>query len=107
MRDAGASSGGPHCSPPSVAPRADFCVPAGRSPVRYPWSCTPGEWVMVRATIRCVVAVLASFGAAGILPAAEPAPDVRAAVGKALPLLWKGAEGHVDHRTCFACHNQA
>ncbi|HTK74595.1 MAG TPA: prenyltransferase/squalene oxidase repeat-containing protein, partial [Gemmataceae bacterium] len=21
--------------------------------------------------------------------------------------LWKGAEGHVDHRSCFGCHNQA
>ena len=32
---------------------------------------------------------------------------VRAAVGKALPLLLKGAQGHVAHKTCFACHNQA
>ncbi len=37
---------------------------------------------------------------------AEPA-DVKAAVAKALPLLKKGAEGHVAKRTCFACHNQA
>jgi MFS family permease len=29
------------------------------------------------------------------------------AVGKALPLLWKGAAGHVEQRSCFACHNQA
>jgi len=42
--------------------------------------------------------------------AAQTAPtteQVSAAVGKALPLLWKGAEGHVDHRSCFGCHNQA
>jgi 2,4-dienoyl-CoA reductase-like NADH-dependent reductase (Old Yellow Enzyme family) len=32
---------------------------------------------------------------------------LKAAVGRALPLLWKGAEGHVEQRTCFACHNQA
>jgi hypothetical protein len=32
--------------------------------------------------------------------------EARAAVTKALPLLWKGAEGHVAQRTCFACHNQ-
>jgi hypothetical protein len=32
--------------------------------------------------------------------------EVSAAVGKALPLLWKGAEGHVEHRSCFGCHNQ-
>ncbi len=34
-------------------------------------------------------------------------PDVAArAVEKALPLLIKGAEGHVGKRSCFACHNQ-
>jgi hypothetical protein len=41
---------------------------------------------------------------------AEPAgklPEIKAAVDRALPLLWKGAEGHMAHRTCFACHNQA
>lgn len=39
----------------------------------------------------------------------EPKPStdsVRAAVGKALPLLQKGAAGHRENRTCFACHNQ-
>jgi squalene cyclase len=41
--------------------------------------------------------------------AAEPAPSseqLKAAVAKALPLLWKGAEGHITQRECFACHNQ-
>jgi hypothetical protein len=55
------------------------------------------------------------FGATVLLlaavPSAEPAPkpadEVKAAVAKALPLLKKGAEGHVAQRTCFACHNQA
>ena len=32
--------------------------------------------------------------------------QVRAAVAKALPLLSKGAAGHMAHRTCFACHHQ-
>src|SRR4051794_40165438 len=32
--------------------------------------------------------------------------ELKLAVGKALPLLLKGAEGHVANRTCFACHNQ-
>lgn len=36
-----------------------------------------------------------------------PAGDARAAVARALPLLAKGAEGHVEKRSCFACHNQA
>jgi hypothetical protein len=44
--------------------------------------------------------------AVGAARSAEPA-DVKAAVGKALPLLKKGAEGHAAQRTCFACHNQA
>jgi Prenyltransferase and squalene oxidase repeat len=44
-------------------------------------------------------------------PSAEPTattPDaMKAAVAKALPLLVKGAKGHVEQRICFACHNQA
>jgi hypothetical protein len=50
------------------------------------------------------------LAAAGPVTAAEPAPtaaEVRDAVAKALPLLQKGAAGHVAQRTCFACHNQA
>src|SRR5689334_14525298 len=43
-------------------------------------------------------------------PSAEPAApteeEVRSAISKALPLLQKGAEGHIAQRTCFACHNQ-
>ncbi len=51
--------------------------------------------------------VTASHGAA---PAEAPAvrPEVvRDAIARALPLLKKGAEGHIAQRTCFACHNQA
>jgi hypothetical protein len=32
--------------------------------------------------------------------------EVREAVEKALPLLQKGAAGHREQRTCFACHSQ-
>lgn len=32
---------------------------------------------------------------------------VRAAVEKSLPLLLKAAQGHVEQKSCFACHNQA
>ena len=41
--------------------------------------------------------------------AEETAPtndELRAAVAKALPLLEKGAAGHREQRTCFACHSQ-
>jgi squalene-hopene cyclase-like protein len=56
---------------------------------------------MLRPIGVCVVALLA----AGVARPAER-EGVKEAVVKALPLLKKGAEGHVAHRTCFACHNQ-
>jgi hypothetical protein len=31
--------------------------------------------------------------------------DVRAALGKAHAVLWRGVEGHAEHRNCFTCHN--
>jgi len=62
----------------------------------------------VRALLLLSLAIglLAAGAAGGGEPAAPPAEEVKAAVGKALPLLLKGAEGHVAQRTCFACHNQ-
>lgn len=37
-----------------------------------------------------------------------PTPaNVKAAIEKSLPLLWKGVEGHSAKRTCFTCHNHA
>jgi hypothetical protein len=40
--------------------------------------------------------------------AGEPKEEaIRAAIAKSLPLLKKGAAGHIDQKTCFACHNQA
>lgn len=39
--------------------------------------------------------------------AAVPTPaNVRAGADRALPLLVKSAQGHVEKQTCFACHNQ-
>jgi uncharacterized protein (TIGR03067 family) len=39
--------------------------------------------------------------------APEPsAKKVKVAVEKALPLLIKGADGHLAEKTCFSCHNQ-
>ncbi len=37
----------------------------------------------------------------------SPSAVSRAAAERALPLLYKAAEGHIEQRTCFACHNQA
>lgn len=42
-------------------------------------------------------------------PGAEPlllTTELKEAVAKALPLLTKGAAGHRENRTCFACHSQ-
>jgi Prenyltransferase and squalene oxidase repeat len=49
-----------------------------------------------------------AFWLAATLLLEPPSPGmVRSAVQKALPLLIKGAQGHVEKKTCFACHNQA
>jgi hypothetical protein len=66
---------------------------------------------MIQTHVLYVVSLIASLFSIAVVRADDPAatsPEkVRAAVGKALPLLLKGAEGHVAQRTCFACHNQA
>lgn len=40
-------------------------------------------------------------------PSRGPASPTRDAIEKALPLLLKGAQGHIAKKTCFTCHNQA
>jgi hypothetical protein len=66
---------------------------------------------MFRATIAFVFAATLLALAPGVgfsaAPPVQPADPLRAAVSKALPLLLAGAEGHINQRTCFACHNQA
>lgn len=66
---------------------------------------------MIQPLLRCVVSLVVSLLSLAAVRADDPAAPspakVRDAVGKALPLLLKGAEGHVAQRTCFACHNQA
>jgi hypothetical protein len=49
-------------------------------------------------------------GMAGTARGGDAAPSaeaVRSAAAKALPLIEKGNAGHLEHRTCFACHHQA
>src|SRR6476619_251680 len=48
--------------------------------------------------------VLSASTAAGGEPVNQPI--LRTAIEKSLPLLMKGAVGHRENRTCFACHNQ-
>ena len=49
---------------------------------------------------------VAVAGAADDSPPTVPQDELRAAVKRALPLVAKGAVGHREQRTCFACHNQ-
>lgn len=79
---------------------------------------TPEQWKRLQE-LRALAGVPP---AARVRPAAGPDSDtdppkpravaysehaVREAVAKALPVLWKGVEGHTDNRTCVTCHNHA
>jgi hypothetical protein len=58
---------------------------------------------------RWVLAIVAATPVACSLAADEPAVTqdaLRSAIEKSLPLLMRGAVGHRENRTCFACHNQ-
>ncbi len=65
---------------------------------------------MSRITLAGILSLAFLLFATARVPADEPATpsmdEVKTAIEKALPLLLKGAEGHVAKRTCFACHNQ-
>jgi Squalene-hopene cyclase C-terminal domain len=55
-----------------------------------------------------VVMLGSTWHGAGLLAQERPEPaKIKGAIAKALPLLQKGAAGHVDKRTCFSCHHQA
>jgi len=59
----------------------------------------------MRRTSAALIVALISFAPA--VAAEADAKVVRKALDKALPLIAKGAEGHIKQRSCFACHNQA
>jgi Squalene-hopene cyclase C-terminal domain len=61
----------------------------------------------IMSVFSLAVPLLAAAAGRADEPPAPSPEKVQAAVGKALPLLLKGAQGHVAKRTCFACHNQA
>jgi hypothetical protein len=61
---------------------------------------------MKRLTLL-LFSILALFADAGRLRGEEPSQDaIRQAVARSLPLLDKGAAGHMGQKTCYACHNQ-
>jgi hypothetical protein len=59
----------------------------------------------IALSLACIALVIPVRSAS----AEEPAilqESLRAAIEKSLPLLTKGAAGHRENRTCFACHSQ-
>jgi hypothetical protein len=62
---------------------------------------------MLRLVLSLAILALVVGDAVPAEPTAPSVKQLQTAVEKALPLLMKGAEGHVAERTCFACHNQA
>jgi hypothetical protein len=59
---------------------------------------------------RPVAAATLVLALTGPLSAGETAPttkEIRDAVARALPLIQKGNAGHLEKRSCFACHHQA
>jgi hypothetical protein len=60
-----------------------------------------GAWMAIPLVLATLPASRADEPAA-VSPAA-----LQSAVARGLPLLVKGAKGHIAQRTCFACHNQA
>src|SRR5688572_14774728 len=58
----------------------------------------PPETAMFSAAVHCLLS------AAALVP--TPA-NARAAADRAMPLLYKAAEGHIAQQVCFACHNQS
>ncbi len=61
-------------------------------------------------TTLCLLVTALPLALANRQAAADLPPrtqQIRTAVAKALPLIRKGAAGHMAQRTCFACHHQA
>src|SRR6476620_1360906 len=72
----------------------------------------PGSLAFSRATAMLHLALCFAMSVTTTVSSASPVATptqvgIRAAVAKALPLIQKGAAGHMEHRTCFACHHQA
>src|SRR3954468_2906929 len=57
------------------------------------------QWLTAVITLALA---LRSSGAEAPVPSA----DLKASVARALPPLTRGAAGHRENKTCFACHSQ-
>jgi hypothetical protein len=56
--------------------------------------------------LTAVVTLTLAFRPSGAAEAPVPPAELKAAVARALPPLTKGAVGHRESKSCFACHNQ-
>src|SRR3954471_12793 len=56
--------------------------------------------------LTAVITLTLAVRASGDADAPVPSADLKASVARALPPLTKGAAGHRENKTCFACHNQ-
>ena len=75
--------------------------------VQVLWLLMPkGFAVPLRTHLLTLLLLLTHVGRAVGTDIAPSSDELKAAVAKALPPLTKGALGHRENRTCFACHNQ-
>jgi hypothetical protein len=56
--------------------------------------------------LAAIITLTFTFGVSGAAEAPVPSADLNAAVARALPPLTKGAVGHRESKSCFACHSQ-
>src|SRR4051812_7080605 len=56
--------------------------------------------------LTAVITLTLTVRLSGAAEAPVPSADLKASIAKALPPLTKGAAGHREEKTCFACHNQ-
>jgi hypothetical protein len=56
--------------------------------------------------LTAVISLALAFRVSGAAEAPVPQADLRDAVARALPPLAKGAAGHRESKSCFACHSQ-
>ncbi len=56
--------------------------------------------------LTTVITLALAFRVSGAAEDPIPQADLRAAVARALPPLVKGAAGHRESKSCFACHSQ-
>ncbi len=62
---------------------------------------------MTPTVLALAFAVYATPQPAAVRDLPPTQANLRAAVEKALPVLWKGVDGHSAKKTCFTCHNHA